>query len=436
MWVTTFAWNLFWWVSLCISSLLLFRLGFEKGPAALALFGMLLLTLFNFGVLKTLIVAWVHLPSMAGFESIGLPYMRAFIPVTPCTLLSAYLALQIQASRKPSVMSWVLMGALQSAALGLFPYATLMMAGISVVSAAWTVFYGGNRRTWTLMVVYGISCAIADGIFTMRGSLSFYSPHSSFLHFQPSLLPHLIGGNWCILGVLVVGILLGKNLGSEVKWPLVGLGLTNMVLMLGDAFVPATTILLSHHAAHFLHFTISILLMSVMYELLRRFRNRRRWIGVGIAIAASIVVANGALLAAGTYRALSLYNREEVNLTRLLQGTWKPKEGDLIVARSHNVDDPCSWIPVLAAQPVLFCTDAEVMLTPQQNLEVHRFRQAIYLYLTGRDSVSLDKVLAGPNAKDLRYELGYWAEAVSWSPEEQAQAFKQSVRNCCHICAT
>ena len=53
-----------------------------------------------------------------------------------------------------------------------------------------------------------------------------------------------------------------------------------------------------------------------------------------------------------------------------------------------------------------------------------RFRQAIYLYLTGRDSDSLRRMLAGPNRLNLMHQPGYWAEAASLSPAEQADGVR------------
>jgi hypothetical protein len=64
------------------------------------------------------------------------------------------------------------------------------------------------------------------------------------------------------------------------------------------------------------------------------------------------------------------------------------------------------------------------MLTPQQDLEIHRFRQAIYLYLAGQDSDSLRRSLAGANPLGTLYGLGYWAEAASLSPKEHADGVR------------
>jgi len=70
-----------------------------------------------------------------------------------------------------------------------------------------------------------------------------------------------------------------------------------------------------------------------------------------------------------------------------------------------------------------FCTNAEIMLTPQQNRTIHRFRQALYIYFSGRDGGHLQRLIKSPNPTGL-YELGYWAEATSFSPEEQKEGLR------------
>jgi hypothetical protein len=361
----------------------------------------------------------MHLPSLAGFSTIGLPFMRAFVPLMPTTLLVAYLVLQIEALRRPDrVLIWAAMGAVQLAGLAMFPYVSLMMAGITAVSAVGGGLLVRGRRSWMVVLVYGVLCGIADATFALRGSLGFYSEHSSLIHFQPELLRALIGGNWVLLGALTIAVLLSKNIVPEVRWPLVGLGATNWLLMLGDIVVPAKTILLSHHVSHFIHTTMAILVAflgsAVLATRPRQFSGMK-WV---VACASAIVIATGVLLSVGNYRGSLLPNKEIAELAEILSGSSKPNPGYLVIARSRNVDDPCGWISPLTGNPVLYCTSAEVMLTPQQNVDIHRFRQAIYLYLTGRGSAWLRGMLAGPKRLDVMYELGYWAESASPSPAE------------------
>jgi hypothetical protein len=233
----------------------------------------------------------------------------------------------------------------------------------------------------------------------------------------------LIGGNWLLLVGLTVATVLSKPLAPMVKWPLVGLGATNGALMLGDAVIPATTILLSHHSAHFVHLTIAILITFVAATALAAIPGKSRTVRSVLALVPAVILVNGVLLASGTYRGFLPGNREAVALSRL-PCSWKLREGDLVIARSSNVDDACGWIVLLSTVPVLFCTDAEVMLTPQQNRDIHRFRQAVYLYLSGKDSGLLKRALAAPDPSSQMYRLGYWAEATSMSVVERKEGIR------------
>ena len=64
------------------------------------------------------------------------------------------------------------------------------------------------------------------------------------------------------------------------------------------------------------------------------------------------------------------------------------------------------------------------MLTPPQNSEIHRFRQALYLYFTGKGSDYLEQIIRQSNPVGPMYQLGYWAEAISLSREEQEEGIR------------
>jgi hypothetical protein len=433
-------WNVAWWAILGLCATWLFARFLPKGSASLTAFGVMLLMLFNFGVFKNLVLAWVHLPSISGFESLELPYMRAFVPVIPIALLIVYLALQIDTSLgRNSVLRWGAMALVQYVALRIFPYATVMMVGITAVSLVGELFggessgqeslgedsFGEEKRTrWATVVVYGLVCGVADGAFALRGPLQFYGSRSSMFVFQPRLLLHLIGGNWLLLCLLVVAVGFSQSMAAPVKWPLVGLGLTNLILMLGDVMVPARTILLSHHAGYFLHTSVTILLAFLVAT---RLGDPGNQVGVNVLRVATVfLIANGTLLTIGTYRNYFPENQEQAEFAKAIAG-YGP--GVLVIARSKNVDDPCGWVNLLIRTEVLYCTDAETMLTAEQNLEIQRPRQAIYLFLTGHDTASLQQVLAGTSRHDLMYQLGYWAEATSLSPAEQEDGVREIRRD-------
>jgi hypothetical protein len=424
-WLALLMWNTFWWGCLCITAICMFERYLPVGSEVFVILGVCLLMFFNFGVAKTVILAWTHLPSPAAFDGLGLPFIRAFIPVIPCALLLAYLGLQMEVLRRRRIVLWVVMALMQLLALAVFPYATLLMAGITAVSIAAQPIRVTVVETWRIPLIYALTCALLDCGFLLYGSVGFYENNSPAIHLQPQVLSHLIGGNWLLLLGSTTAVAFTKRLAPEVKWPLVGLGASNALLMLGDAVVPATKILLSHHAGYFVHTTVAILITFLAATVFGPWLNTRSWTARGvIALVLLLILVNGVLMVSGTYRGLLDTNRDAVQLSDL-QRSLNSNNQDLVIARSKDVDDACGWIPLFSTSPVLFCTDAEVMLTPQQNRDIHRFRQALYLYFIGEDSDALQRKLSVPDPALLMYRLGYWAEAVSTSAEERQQGVRQ-----------
>lgn len=90
-----------------------------------------------------------------------------------------------------------------------------MMAGLTAVSLLGQVMRLGWRETWRVPLSYGATCGLLDFAFLGHGSLGFYDNRSSAIHFQPQLLPHLIGGNWLLLVGLTVAVAFAKPLVFE-----------------------------------------------------------------------------------------------------------------------------------------------------------------------------------------------------------------------------
>jgi hypothetical protein len=74
-WFARLLWNAFWWTLLCVVAIWLFDRFLPARSPTIVLFGFFILMLFNFGVLKTLLLAWVHLPSLVGFTDLQLPFL-------------------------------------------------------------------------------------------------------------------------------------------------------------------------------------------------------------------------------------------------------------------------------------------------------------------------------------------------------------------------
>jgi hypothetical protein len=424
-WTALLMWNAFWWACLCIAALNVFEHYLPPESKILAIPGVLLLMLFNFAVLKTNTLAWVHLPSVAAFDSLGLPFSRAFVPVIPCVLILAYLGAQIEALRKQRICMWFLMAMLQLLAVAIFPYATLLMAGITAVSIVAQPIRPTIRKTWVIPAIYAVICGLLDCSFLLRGTVGFYENRSPAIHFQPQLLPHLVGGNWLLMLGLTIGIALAKALPREVRWPLVGLGASNVLLMLGDAIIPAARILLSHHAGHFVHTTTATLATFLAAIVFGSWLNDRSWKSRSVvALFSLFILINGSLLVSGSYRGFLGINLDVAHLSSLGR-SLNLTNRDLIIAPSKDVDDACGWLPLISTSPVMFCTDSEVMLSPQQNRNIQHFRQALYLYFTGEDSDLLERELSVSDPSSLMYRLGYWAEAATSSPEERKDGIRQ-----------
>src|SRR5208282_2405293 len=115
-----------------------------------------------------------------------------------------------------------------------------------------------------------------------------------------------------ILGFLTLATALVPALPAEVKWPLVGLGLTDLSLMLGDVFFPDTSLMLSHHAAYFVHPTAAVLLAFILSALCVRLRAMTRYSRLALGVVVILLAVNAMLLADGTYRTFLPLNRQQV----------------------------------------------------------------------------------------------------------------------------
>ena len=88
----------------------------------------------------------------------------------------------------------------------------------------------------------------------------------------------------------------------------------------------------------------------------------------------------------------------------------KVVDGDLILARADSVDDLCAWAPLLTRGTVIFCRSAQYELSDSERRGFHRFRQALYLFFTGKDSRWVEGVLRDPAALTEQDRLAFAGE--------------------------
>ncbi|MGO9826169.1 MAG: hypothetical protein ACLPMG_12955 [Terriglobales bacterium] len=383
--------------------------------------GLGLLMWSNFGLLKPLFMAWLHLPSLQGFENVGLAYARPFFPQLPIPLVLAYLGLQMSLLRAERLRIWIGMALLQFLAFAIFPYATLMMAGITLVVTVWLLVAHLQSVPWRSLIAYGTFCAAVDFLYLRFGTITADpQTHPSIFHIELEEVPHLIGGMWIILALLTLATALVPNLPAKIKCPLVGLGLTNLILLLGDVFSPETALMLSHHAGYFVHPTVALLLTFTISALCVRLRATARYTRPALGVVVILLAGNAMLMAAATYRAFLPLNQQQAEAANLLQSI-PASAGDLLILPAKTVEDPCEWTPLVSPSKVLYCRNAATLLTANQTLTAQRFRQALYLYFTGKESQQLESMTKDPKALDDEMRLAYFGGIIPFRQEERAQ---------------
>ncbi len=429
LWWSLLLWNLFWWGALCALALWFFREFLPDRSLLIVLAGLAVLMLFNFGSLQSQLAAWVHLPSLLRFQDVQLAFIRPFFPQVPVPLLILYLGLQVKALQKRDWKLWAAMVATQFLAFTIFPYAMLMMAGITAVAVIGLFISRRPAVSWITLSLYAVACGACDMLFLLHGSETGRTGapgQYSLIHLQFSVLPHRIGGIWLMLAGLTALVLLLRDLAPEVKWTLAGLGVSNLFLLLGDAFFSETTLQVSHHAGYFVHLTAAILFTFLLSAAVGIFANREPVWRFALLGLNAFLLLNGELLAQATYRAALPANERQAELVRVLQSD-PPQASDLVIARSLVVDDDCGWVPLITRSHVLFCRSAQVLLSPEQNGEIQRERQAFYLYFTGKDAAWVEGILQNPRAEAELARLTFLGQVTTDVAERQEGI--DSVRN-------
>ena len=136
---------------------------------------------------------------------------------------------------------------------------------------------------------------------------------------------------------------------------------------------------ISHHAGYFVHLTVTIMVVLLAAEAAEHFHaNRNTGWRIGLAGILAILTFNGIFISLANYRRLFLLNNDLVEFAQILRSS-APEQGDVIIARALTVDDNCAWVSLVSSAHSLFCRNAQVLLSPEQNLNIQRFRQALYL---------------------------------------------------------
>jgi hypothetical protein len=119
-------------------------------------------------------------------------------------------------------------------------------------------------------------------------------------------------------------------------------------------------------------------------------------------------------LAEGTYRRSLPENLEQADVARWMRSV-SLGQNSLIVAQR----DTCAWVPLLSEAPVLYCHNAQTLLSPDLNHTVHRLREVLYLYFIGKDTNWLKNTAAATASADELEHYGFIGEVSSYRGEER-----------------
>ena len=205
-------------------------------------------------------------------------------------------------------------------------------------------------------------------------SILVFPIQTALIRFQPSIAGKSIGKLWFLTGILLATTAMTSKLRPEVKWPLVGMGVSNMLFVLGDAVVSERLFLLSDHIGYFYQSTIVILFIFLASAYLPSDAQRLRLARI-VSLLATIGVAlclvYGFFMAEGNYRAYLPYNLAQADLAIWL-GHGEASARDLVITQYAGTQcDACEWIPLLSSAER--CSTAATPSSP-----LHRSKIAMY----------------------------------------------------------
>ncbi len=132
----------------------------------------------------------LHLPSLAGFHELRLPYMRFAFPQVIVPVVFAYLGLQIRALRSGSKWDLAGMALLQFAACSAFPYVLPIIAAATAIT--FLIIQWNKKQIvlrWPTLVTFAAVCGALDiGYLLLAGLAGSHGNIQFGLHFRPEMI--------------------------------------------------------------------------------------------------------------------------------------------------------------------------------------------------------------------------------------------------------
>ena len=358
-----------------------------------------------------------QLPSLHGFLTLPLPYLRFAIPQVILPVALAYWGLQVRALKSPSRAALAGMALLQFAMCAAFPYTLPILAigtGITLVIA--------RRRpttialTWPIALAYAALCGLLDiGYLILAGFGKSHANVHFALQFRPEMIVPAIRPYMLVLIVASV-LTLFSRASLEVRATVAGLALSNALLGFADVFFAPEAQMLQH-PFYIVGITTWLPLFVLLWPVLEKANNTplRTAIVSGLVILAiwEGFASFKTMLPVNAFQAAVIRQVEPLSLTAQ----------DLVISPSRFSDDVSSWIPLLSSARVLFTGDGENILSASDTRTQQTSRQAIYLMTTGMNLASLNsRTEVGSSSAEIRPLLQQTDQTYAGSKRAKDQA--------------
>jgi hypothetical protein len=391
-------WMLGWTALICAAALWLVRKALPGSTTVVLVFALALLMLFDFDFAQVILLKWLKLRPWAETSAGLAPFIRAFFPQVSIPLVLAYLGLQVVALRQgrkhKGWIAWLGMALLQFLVLCSFPYATAVMAATTGVLLL--LLLAGRIPGSTLQfVVFGAVCAAADlgWLLFSGGSLPVANQGSSLIALDPQVLKQMLFSKTVLtllFATLTAAVACRRGVPKESRWTVVAFGAAVSLLSLADAVISPIA-QCSQHFLYFFHTAMALLTIMMVAAVLHMFAAHRS-VQFVVAVMTVALFVNAAISLPVFARTFLELNRETFGAIQAMS----PADlvaGDLVIANAERVDSPAALVPSLSGANVLYYKNAELMV-PSEYEKQSRLRQAIYLYATGMDDVTLREILS------------------------------------------
>lgn len=387
---TALIWVLCWSVLIACSLWFLLRNLLEDASTT-ALFAMVsILLFFSFDSLSADIAAYLHPFNDAIRSSLHLPFTRMFFPQVSVPALGFYFLHCAQAQKYNFVRNYVWMATLQLFAFLSFPYAAVFM-GLATAILLVILIGDLTREQLQRFAAVGLVSLLIDS-----GWLWLAIRHTASGERFKTVGPVLkldwfqlrldFGGTVVVLMAAAIGLLLLRSRAPIA--PLVAaMGLANGLMLLADVVVDPH-FLVSHHAGYFVHFSLGLEIIVLLWTAAPSLRTFR----VLAILLSGCAIGNGVLASLATLRSHAMTNENLSNFAEVIEGLHLGPE-DLVVAPATYVDDASTIVPLLTGSHVLYARNAEVLLGANA---IQSDRQAVYLFLMGRDAQWVEVQLRQP----------------------------------------